>query len=152
MKATFVAAPIIAAAALFCAPVAVRAAQADLALPKDISPESRSRLPLVNRSELNEEGKKAYDAAASQAPSGRPEGAAAIRQHRSGADVRGESPVGRALTELAILAIAREHDQPYEWSLHEMERTRSSGDRDRPAAQAGERPWRQGSRDHPGCP
>ena len=28
---------------------------------------------------------------------------------------------GRQLTELAILATAREHDQPYEWSLHEME-------------------------------
>ena len=29
--------------------------------------------------------------------------------------------MGRALSELAILATAREHDQPYEWSLHEME-------------------------------
>jgi len=27
------------------------------------------------------------------------------------------------LTELAILTAAREHDQPYEWSLHEMEAT-----------------------------
>src|SRR5207249_90013 len=31
------------------------------------------------------------------------------------------SPLGRQLTELAILTTAREHDQPYEWSLHEME-------------------------------
>jgi hypothetical protein len=46
---------------------------------------------------------------------------AAIRAHRSGADVRWENKVGRALSELAILSIAREHDQPYEWSLHEME-------------------------------
>ena len=30
-------------------------------------------------------------------------------------------PAGRQLTELAILTTAREHDQPYEWSLHEME-------------------------------
>jgi 4-carboxymuconolactone decarboxylase len=36
-------------------------------------------------------------------------------------DVRWQSPLGRQLTELAILASAREHDQPYEWSLHEME-------------------------------
>jgi alkylhydroperoxidase family enzyme len=35
--------------------------------------------------------------------------------------VRWASPLGRALTELAILITAREHDQPYEWSLHEME-------------------------------
>lgn len=46
---------------------------------------------------------------------------AAIRLHRSGVDVRWENKVGRALSELAILSIAREHDQPYEWSLHEME-------------------------------
>ena len=49
------------------------------------------------------------------------DGAAAIRSHRSGVDVRWENKVGRALSELAILATAREHDQPYEWSLHEME-------------------------------
>lgn len=49
------------------------------------------------------------------------EGVAAIRQHASGVDVRWNSPLGRDLTELAILTAAREHDQPYEWSLHEME-------------------------------
>jgi alkylhydroperoxidase family enzyme len=52
---------------------------------------------------------------------GTTDGAAAIRTHRSGVDVRWENMVGRALSELAILATAREHDQPYEWSLHEME-------------------------------
>jgi len=49
------------------------------------------------------------------------DGLAAIRMHRSGVDLRWELKVGRALSELAILATAREHDQPYEWSLHEME-------------------------------
>jgi 4-carboxymuconolactone decarboxylase len=49
------------------------------------------------------------------------DGLAAIRLQRSGVDVRWENKVGRALSELAILATAREHDQPYEWSLHEME-------------------------------
>jgi len=49
------------------------------------------------------------------------DGIAAIRMHRSGVDVRWENKTGRALSELAILSIAREHDQPYEWSLHEME-------------------------------
>lgn len=52
---------------------------------------------------------------------GSTDGAAAIRSHRSGVDVRWDNKVGRALSELAILATAREHDQPYEWSLHEME-------------------------------
>lgn len=70
------------------------------ALPRDVQPDSRSRLPLL------EPGV---------------EGVAAIRLHASGVDVRWNSPLGRDLTELAILTAAREHDQPYEWSLHEME-------------------------------
>ena len=69
-------------------------------LPPDIDPVSRNRLP-------------------PRAPG--VEGAAAIRQHVSSPNVRWASPLGRALTELAILTTAREHDQPYEWSLHEME-------------------------------
>lgn len=78
------------------------AARAQVALPSDVFPDSRSRLPLID------------------AP-GSPQAVAAIRLHRSGVIVRWEFPLGRALTELAILVSAREHDQPYEWSLHEME-------------------------------
>ena len=70
------------------------------ALPADVHPDSRNRLPLV-KPDVH--------------------GLAAIRLHASGANVRWASPLGRSLTELAILTTAREHDQPYEWSLHEME-------------------------------
>lgn len=111
---------LVVACALAVAGAAVRL-QEDSALPRDIDPESRSRLPAIKRDDLDEPGRKAYDAAAAQSPTGRPEGVAAIRLHRSGVDVRWDSPVGRRLTELAIIATAREHDQPYEWSLHEME-------------------------------
>ncbi len=91
-------------------------------LPKDVYTDSRNRLPLIKREALDDRGKKAYDAAVSATNSaGAPQGAAAIRLHGSGVAVRWESPLGRALTELAILTSAREHDQPYEWSLHEME-------------------------------
>ncbi len=86
--------------ALVCIPLS---AQSGADFPRDINPDSRSRLPPIN------------------GPGGQSEGAAAIRLHRSGVNVRWESPVGRALTELAIISTAREHDQPYEWSLHEME-------------------------------
>jgi 4-carboxymuconolactone decarboxylase len=91
-------------------------------LPKDIHPDSRNRLPSIRREDLDERGKKAYDAAvsANNSPAG-PQGAAAIRLHKSGVDVRWDSPLGRQLTELAIITTAREHDQPYEWSLHELE-------------------------------
>ena len=91
-------------------------------LPKDVFPDSRSRLPLIKREALDERGKKSYDdAAASNPASGVPQGVAAIKLHASGVDVRWASPLGRRLTELAIVAAARECDQPYEWSLHEME-------------------------------
>jgi 4-carboxymuconolactone decarboxylase len=69
-------------------------------LPPDVDPVSRNRLPALTPGVS---------------------GAAAIRLHLSGVNVRWASPLGRALTELAILTTAREHDQPYEWSLHEME-------------------------------
>ena len=95
--------------------------ESDAALPKDVYPDSRSRLPLIRREDLDEQGKKAYDAAAASSPSGRPEGVSAIRLHRSGVDVRWDSAVGRRLSELAIITTARVHDQPYEWSLHELE-------------------------------
>jgi hypothetical protein len=32
-----------------------------------------------------------------------------------------QSPVGLALSQVAILTTGREHDQPYEWSLHELQ-------------------------------
>ena len=74
-------------------------------LAPQVNPESRNRLPPIARDGTGP----------------RPEGAAAIRLHASGVNVRWASPLGRQLTELAILVTAREHDQPYEWSLHEME-------------------------------
>lgn len=69
-------------------------------LPADVDPDSRNRLPPLKPGV---------------------EGLEAIRLHASGANVRWASPLGRQLTELSILTVAREHDQPYEWSLHEME-------------------------------
>jgi alkylhydroperoxidase family enzyme len=75
---------------------------AQVPLPSDVFPDSDSRLPVI-------------DASGSQSA------VDAIRLHGSGVIVRWESPLGRALTELVILVTARAHDQPYEWSLHEME-------------------------------
>src|SRR4029453_14752365 len=98
------------------------AARTEDALPKDVHPDSRNRLPPIQRDELDERGRRAYDEALKGVGAlGTSQAAALIRLHRSGANVRWESPVGRALTELAILTTAREHDQPYEWSLHELE-------------------------------
>src|SRR5262245_42956194 len=79
-----------------------QAARSDVAgsLPPDVDPVSRNRLQAIKPGV---------------------QGVAAIRLHVSGVNVRWASPLGRATTELAILTTARAHDQPYEWSLHEME-------------------------------
>ena len=80
-------------------------AQTGTSLPADVDPESRSRLAIP-----------APD------PDGGPSAAAAaIRGAGTGVNARWDSPVGRPLLELAILITAREHDAPFEWSLHEME-------------------------------
>jgi alkylhydroperoxidase family enzyme len=76
-------------------------AGAQQSLPADINPQTRNRLPPKAGSAMH--------------------GAEAIRAQGSGVEVRWSSQLGRALTELAILVSAREHDQPYEWSLHELE-------------------------------
>ena len=79
-------------------------AQAE-ALPPDVNAESRSRLSTP----------------APDPVGGPAAAAAAIRGAGTGLNARWESPVGRPLLELAILITAREHDAPFEWSLHEME-------------------------------
>ncbi len=79
--------------------------QAGAGLPADVNPDSRNRL-----------------ATPAPDPAGGPAAAAgAIRNAGTGVNARWESPVGRPLLELAILITAREHDAPFEWSLHEME-------------------------------
>lgn len=96
-------------------------ASAATALPKGVNPETRNRLPPLKREALDERRAKAYDEAAASSPTGKPQGVAAIRIYATGFDIRWASPLGRALTELVILATAREDDQPYEWTVHEFE-------------------------------
>ena len=79
--------------------------EAQSSLPADVNAESRNRLSTP-----------APDPAGGPAAA-----AAAIRGAGTGLNARWESPVGRPLLELAILITAREHDAPFEWSLHEME-------------------------------
>lgn len=88
-------------------------------LPADVYPDSRSRLPIVNRDELDAEKKAIYDERTSpdtitragiQGPSG-------IRLHGSG-DLE-KSLVDMRIQELARLVVSREMDQAFEWTLHE---------------------------------
>ncbi len=94
------------------------------AYPDDVYPDSRNRLPLIQREEMDEQGQKAYDSAVSNPRSlAGLQGPAGIRLHsaraRESEYLRYESDLGRRLTELAILVTAREMDQQFEWTVHE---------------------------------
>lgn len=90
----------------------------------DVYPDSRNRLPLIQRDDMDEQGQKAYDSAVSNPRSlAGLQGPAGIRLHsarsRESEYLRYESDLGRRLTELAILVTAREMDQQFEWTVHE---------------------------------
>ena len=99
-------------------------------LPRDIHPGSLSRLPLLERGELDEQGQKLYDAVVSpqsrtlvglRGPSGiwlhSPKLAGFLRAANQ--YLRFETALDRRLTELAILVTARELDNQFEWAAHE---------------------------------
>jgi 4-carboxymuconolactone decarboxylase len=95
-----------------------------------IHPDSRSRLPLLAREELDDEGRRFYDAITGPesrtlvglaGPSGiwlhSPKLGACMRAANQ--YLRYETNLGRRLTELAILVTARELDNQFEWTAHE---------------------------------
>jgi 4-carboxymuconolactone decarboxylase len=99
-------------------------------LPDDVHPESLSRLPLRRREDMDEQGRRFYDAVAGpqsrtlvglRGPSGiwlhspvLGERMRTVNQY-----LRFETALGRRLTELAILVTAREMDSQFEWTAHE---------------------------------
>jgi 4-carboxymuconolactone decarboxylase len=101
-------------------------------LPSDVFPDSRCRLPLPKRDELDEAGRKVYDHHV--APNGQSlaglTGPGGIRLHSSKLSVlqsppsrylRFESGLSGAMRELIILVAAREMDSQFEWFQHEGE-------------------------------
>ncbi len=88
-------------------------------LPADVDPGSGSRLPIVNREELDEVGKEYYDARRSPDSTslGGIRGPGSVRLHGS-RDME-KSLVDRRTQELARLVVSREMDQAFEWTLHE---------------------------------
>jgi len=98
--------------------------------PDDIDPESRNRLPVVRRDELDESVKAVYDEVATpsatsvaglQGPGGimlhSPSLVAAHRAYNRA--LRTVPDLPPALKELAILVAARAMDQAFEWTSHE---------------------------------
>jgi 4-carboxymuconolactone decarboxylase len=97
-------------------------AHAQTALPPDIDPVTLSRLPWVTPGDLDEEGKKLLAARPPQAkPGPGPTHVTSYspRERSLGTPSGVNSPVGPRYFQLAVLIMAREIDQQYEWSAHE---------------------------------
>jgi 4-carboxymuconolactone decarboxylase len=99
-------------------------------LPPDIHPATLSRMPPINRAELDAEGQKALDARATPPTPAPGPGHVTVWSPRAteGLGVIGRAlgvpsgqgfPLGARMFQLIVLITAREIDQQYEWSAHE---------------------------------
>jgi 4-carboxymuconolactone decarboxylase len=100
------------------------------ALPKDVYPDSRFRLPLPKKEDLDDYGKRVFD---TMVDPGRRSlvglnGPAGIRMYdpkvadmmnTANLYLRRETGFGDRLTEIVILTTAREMDNQFEWAAHE---------------------------------
>jgi 4-carboxymuconolactone decarboxylase len=110
---------------------ATAAGRGDAAWPADIDPQSGSRLPPVNREQMDDHGKKLYDAlvgrtgsrsiAGLRGPGGINLYSPRAAEHLSGLSnyLRYDSGMTGRVREIAILATAREMDNQFEWAAHE---------------------------------
>src|SRR5580698_978635 len=91
-------------------------------LPRDIDPVTLSRLPPVSPADLDEEGKRLLAARTNYTPGPGPAHVTVYspRDIDLGIPSGANSPVGPRNFQIAVLIIAREIDQQYEWTAHEM--------------------------------
>ena len=95
--------------------------------PADIHPVSLSRLPPVQRADLDQEGQRIYDALAGAGKTLAPTGPSAVTMYSPKAaepiyalnQYLRKTVAGARYFELGALIAAREFDQQYEWSAHE---------------------------------
>ena len=104
-------------------------------LPEDIDPQSRCRIPLPQRAELDALGQKLYDNVMDpkggtirglKGPSGIQLHSPVLSQYARPLNryLRYEAGIGGRVRELAILTTARECDSQFEWAAHENEALR----------------------------
>src|SRR5215470_7187094 len=97
-------------------------ARAQNTLPPDINPRTLSRLPPVTADDLDEEGRRLLAARTNFTPGPGPTHITIYspRERDLGIPSGEKSPVGARYFQLAVLITAREIDQQYEWSSHEV--------------------------------
>src|SRR5215471_15258850 len=90
--------------------------------PRDIHPVTLSRLPPVTAGDLDEQGQRLLAARTSFTPGPGPTHITIYspRELDLGIPSGEKSPVGPRYFQLAVLITAREIDQQYEWSSHEL--------------------------------
>jgi 4-carboxymuconolactone decarboxylase len=105
---------------LVAAPLAAHA-QTPAALPPDIDPVTLSRLPPVTPEDLDDEARRLFNERQNFTPGPGPTHITVYipRERSLGVPTGENSPVGPRLFQLAVLIVAREIDQQYEWSAHE---------------------------------
>jgi 4-carboxymuconolactone decarboxylase len=91
-------------------------------LPPDIDPVTLSRLPPVTPADLDEDGKRLLAARTNYTPGPGPSHVSIYspRELDLGIPSGEKSPVGRRYFQIAVLITAREIDQQYEWTAHEL--------------------------------
>jgi hypothetical protein len=106
---------------LFLALLSVIAQGQTTALPPDINPVTLSRLPPVTAEDLDEEGRRLLAQTPPPRPGPGPTHLTSYspRDRSLGIPTGVGSPVGPRYFQLAVLIIAREIDQQYEWTAHE---------------------------------
>src|SRR5712691_8806335 len=100
-------------------------------MPSDIDPQSGFRLPLLEREDLDEAGRKIYDRASTpgrtiaglQGPAGIQLYSPKAGEHLGELNryLRFQSGLDPRIREIAILTVAREMDSQFEWVAHEPE-------------------------------
>jgi 4-carboxymuconolactone decarboxylase len=103
------------------------AAAAPAKLPTDIHPQSRSRLPPIQRDKLNDEGKRVYDYVRGANPTLGTTGPGAVTIYSPGVaepfqqlnQYLRKTVVGPRIFEMCTLIAAYEYKQGYEWTGHE---------------------------------
>jgi 4-carboxymuconolactone decarboxylase len=91
-------------------------------LPPDIDPVTLSRLPPVTPGDLDEEGKRLLAARTNYQPGPGPAHVSIYspREINLGIPTGDKSPVGPRYFQIAVLITAREIDQQFEWTMHEL--------------------------------
>jgi hypothetical protein len=97
------------------------AAAAQAPVPSDINPVTLSRLPPVTPEDLDEEGRRLLAARPEAKPGPGPTHITnySPRERSLGIPSGEGSPVGARFFQLAVLIVAREINQQYEWTAHE---------------------------------